>query len=289
MTNLGPNARSHSGSAQSFHHRSPEYAGLLYSLEETFREKFNVRPSSSVLFLTGSGSLANEAVAASLTVPLYVSGVQYEFGSRLQRYLRAHDNLDDRVAGRHAWVGYETSASLKMSGPPSAQFTFVDMVSAFPYYLPDPSWDIWTTVSSKQLGALPVIGIVVVAERAWQHLLKESEAYSYLNLARYRAYQALGQPPHTPAIPLLYDLLTTLSEFDRDVLVAQIDRRRSLLAEVVPPEHNIGKGPVFTIADVVRAEVVQRFGLYPGKNCWQVFLWSGEDDDYDELRRELQR
>lgn len=289
--NFGPNNRALFGDGPTFHHRSPDYSQLITDLESLFRERFNVPKSSSVLFLTGSGTLANEAVAFSLREPVYVQGEQFEFGYRLSRLCAAHSSLDQSLLkGRQAWVAYETSCSkLNHFEHKSMAFNFVDAVSSFPYYDPDPSWDIWTTVSSKQLGALPVVSIVVVSAAGWDSLLHASDAYSYLNLARYRDFQyQKQQSPHTPSIALLDDLRSSLAMFDTSQLRQRCDHAREVLAHALPAEAIIGEGPVLTVKEeFISPEIAAKYGLYRGKAAWQIFLWAGTPTEVESLAKEL--
>jgi len=158
------------------------------------------------------------------------------------------------------------------------------MVSAFPYYRPAPDTLVWTTVSSKQLGAAPVCSLVVVRPEAWEWLLRDGEEYSYLNLRRYKDALLKGQSPHTPAIALLDDLNWTLRTFDPDTQRRLIDARRALVTSALPPDSYYGEGPVLVLkAGAVSERIIQHFDLYPGKNGRQLFLYSGSDEDYERL------
>lgn len=282
---FGPNARTLTGQPGNFHHRSATYRELLTEAVDLFRERFSVPLDSDVLLLTGSGTLANESVFASSNRSWRVERADLEFAARLEMLARAHDVFSPEST-HAAWVGYDTATSFATPPPPKVGAWMVDMVSAFPYYPALQEAEIWTTVTSKQLGALPVMGIVVVSPRGWDLLLDSRGAYSYLNLARYREqFQQRRESPHTPAIPLVADLARVLHLFDAKKLREKIDERRALLVALLDPEHVVGDGPVLTLRlSAIPEEVAQRFDLYRTRDGYQVFLWSGTDKEHASLR-----
>lgn len=286
---FGPNGRATIAPtfANNYHHRSVRYSALLSSTIERFKFLFDVPADSDVLFLTGSGTLANEAVLASLKYPAFIWDGEREFASRLRRLLvnYAGESILGAYSPVRVRVAYET-ADARYMGVGDAQF--LDMVSAFPYYRPDPKTLIWTTVSSKQLGAAPVCSLVVVRPEAWETLLRDGSDYSYLNLRRYKEALAKGQSPHTPAIALLDDLHTTLRGFDPVEQRRIIDARRALVTSALPPDSYYGEGPVLVLkAGAVSQRLIQHFDLYPGMNGRQLFLYSGTDSDYDRFVRAI--
>jgi aspartate aminotransferase-like enzyme len=277
---FGPNSRAvHGDDISVFHHRSWPYALLLKNLEETFKEKFNLPPDATVLFLTGSGTLANEAVAASLLRPLSVRYQGEEFAQRLVKLLTTWRKYHPSMY-EHAMVYYETARALRQ--PITGAPVWVDAVSAFPYYQIPKAVPMFTTVSGKGLGGLPGLGIVVVQSHGWC-LLEDDKKYSYLNLERYHHYQKLGQPPHTPAISLMVDLLERLRRFSVPLHREGIDRRREQIMAAYPLAS--GEGPVLNLQ--VPGEFAQRFDLYRSNHGHQVFLWSGSDHDYDVFCKAL--
>lgn len=293
---FGPNARSSFDGATYMHHREPAYYQLLESTTQLFRDKFKISTAWDVLFLTGSGTLANEAALWSMrgTGQQLRIDSTHAFGARLKALWQA---LEPPRLARPNWaqyiwahVAYETAESLyrgvpwpevldEQEGDWNFSLHFADCVSSFPYYMPPESTDIWTTVSSKQLGALPGLSIAVVRKASWP-VLRSAEEYSYLNLRRYQ--EAHGSP-HTPAIALLADLRQRLTGFDPEYAAGHINLRRKMLERVFPrKECVIGEGPVLTVKEeYISAQTASEFNLYRSSvGGWQFFLYAGRDDEY---------
>lgn len=303
---FGPNVRTLASDATHyFHHREPAYRALLAETTRLFRELFLLPEDEwSVLFVTGSGTVVNEMVLWSLTgARIRVHSDTGEFTSRLRGLAQAHGKLKRAAFPHYAMVTYETAESRYVAvewprGPSYGEgVRFADCVSSFPYYGRPPGCDVWTTVSSKQLGALPVLGIVVVRRSAWRWFIKAERSYSYLNLARWRAAaEEREESPHTPSMALLHDLNERLQGFDPVAAARVIARRRALLEGIAPEGAVVGAGPVFTVAEfALSAALAERWRLYCPKISGrrQLFLYSGTDDQYEqfmvEWRKELLR
>jgi aspartate aminotransferase-like enzyme len=274
---FGPNAMTKFGVENYSHHRSTHFRELMMVLTHEFATKFDLPNDATVLFITGSGSLVNEIVIASVEGPFYVYGGGATFGDRLFACADKHDKAInvDLLEVHSLSCRYETSVSRAQQFGYKRGLRVVDMVSAFPYYMPEETTDIWTTVSGKALGGYPGIGIIVIRGRAWEHIKPPIE--SYLSLRSHA--KAWPEPLYTPAMPLLYDLAAKIENFDRKEFVARIDRRRAWLEDVVPSENIVGEGPVFTISELDET-FANKWGLYKALGGWQLFLWSGTDEQY---------
>ncbi len=191
-----------------------------------------------------------------------------------------HDSTEDVWGRCFVYAAYETSIS-RLNEAPSGRHIFADMVSAFPYYLPPKNVDIFTTVSSKQLGALPVLGIVGIRKGldVWG-----PETWSILSIPAHLRFRAKHETMTTPATPLYVDLLRALRAFDRKSLIEKIDRRRAQVVKAVGQENVIGEGPVVTLkpGGIVN-QLAQDWGFYRSQVGPQVFLWSGTDEQYQEV------
>ena len=274
---FGPNVTT--GETEYYHHRGPHFRLLLETLEAEFVEKFGLQ-EYDILFLTGNGTLANEAVIYSLCMPSVFVRANAEFGGRLRLAAEAHEPKIDSGSACGCYVAYETSISCRNGRPFSDTLMFCDMVSAFPYYLPK-DVDIFTTVSSKQLGALPVLGIVGIRKGldVWK-----AETWSILSIAAHLRFRAKHETMTTPAIPLYVDLLRVVRTFDRAQFKDKIDRRRAQVVTSVGEENVIGEGPVVTLKPNSMTErLAARAGLYRSPVGPQVFLWSGTDEQYEEI------
>lgn len=250
-----------------FHHRSSSFSSLLKKAETTMQDQFGLH-DYEFFFVPGSGTLVNEMVACSLKEPLRIEG-RGKFTERLKSQLVLYEKFSP-VAKGSAGVTYETS----LCKYNTKWYLFADMVSAFPYYLPTAS--IWTTVSGKQLGALPGIGIIAVKKDCWSLIGEETE--SFLSIRKWRRYKKLGQTPYTPAAELIEDLIENAKKIHLDTLRKTVKDRRKLLGGKQPPPVMFLDAP---------NKIVEKYGLYTGSGRPQVFLYAGMDQTYQQLARDL--
>lgn len=288
---FGPNVRADTRGIY-YHHREDMFHELLKSLEATFAHKFGLE-RYEFLFLTGSGTTANEVIIFSFRTKFDFLFDDADFGMRLRKMSAVHDRERYSVSSEPcvAYPLYETSISrLNVHQANPKDLVFLDMVSAFPYYLPPKNCSIFTTVSGKQLGAYPVLGIIGIHKDLDLGDYVGSYDGSSLNLLGHLFHRQKHETLTTPSIPLYYDLLQTIKDFDRKALINRIDRRRKRIAHIVGVQNTIGCGPVITFKNVKRIEHVLRgFNLYKSNAGHQVFLWTGTDDGYESFCRELER
>jgi len=93
---FGPNGWALFGDASTFHHRSPEFRGLYRKTRELFKERFSIPDDFDVVFVTGSGTLANEMVISSMGGFWDCMYNDAEFGHRLQALAEEHQGNFDR-------------------------------------------------------------------------------------------------------------------------------------------------------------------------------------------------
>jgi len=259
------------------HHRSPAFRWFLRNLEAEFKRVFGVREDWTVLFMPGGGTVVNDAVLSSC--PCHVEGPDLPFVNRL---CRLNNHLLPRNSYRplvRACVSYDTATSTVLSVPPSDGFvmTFADCVSSFPYYGIPTSIDAWSTVSGKQLGASPGIGILAMSPR-FRTAIRPTSSRSVLSLSDWLDFHSLGEQPHTPAVQLLENLAGTINSFSVPGLRETIDKRRAALEVLVPAGEHTGTGPVFTfLTDSLPESLIRKWDVYPGGVGPQLFLHAGGD------------
>lgn len=270
-----------------YHHRENEFHKIMLDLEIVFKEKFGYY-DYNILFITGSGTFVNEIVVNSYISKFEFLDTDGTFGKRLASIPTLRDKKLNLNSASYAYPLYETStSSFNSREHKETDIVFMDAVSAFPYY--KPKCDIFTTVSSKQLGAFPVLGII--AFKLGEMYFDQIEG-TCLNLREHLEYHRFKwETRNTPAIPLYYDLLKTLETFDLEKFRQKIDYRRELLTSKIPPEEIIGTGPVLTIRfhDSLFLEISKKYNLYESKTGHQIFLWSGTDEEYERLAKDLER
>jgi len=287
---FGPNVKTDERGIY-YHHREGMFHSILESLENVLANKFGLEEYEFV-FLTGSGTTANETVIFSFRQRFTFLFTDADFGQRLVNISEAH-NKRLPVVSQIAYPLYETSISrlniVEDLGTTDA-LVFLDMVSAFPYYLPPKGTAIWTTVSGKQLGAYPVLGIIGIHKELDLGDYVINSHGSCLNLLSHLWYRKQHETNTTPAIPLYYDLLQQLLHFDRGALVKKINTRRKKIVHLIGIDNVMGVGPVVTFKPNDKlVPIAVDFNLYKSKAGFQVFLWSGTDGEYEAFYRALER
>lgn len=278
---FGPNAQ------PSFHHRCPMTHMLLDQTKDLLQRRCCIPPDYDILFLTGSGTLANEAVIWSLRDGLKCSvNTVGHFSQRLAHTLKAYGKYNE---GRNTnfQVQYETSESKHNAvvNLGRCSVNMFDCVSGFPYYPFPEHANAATMVAGKQLGCAPGLSMVAVHCDDWD-LFRQDFTQSYLNLWRYQdAYKTAHETPHTPALQSLIELRRKLTDFDLQKHRLKIDMRRLMLEKIVSPDCHHGEGPVFTFTDnglEKYRKVLGAIGVYRHPAA-QLFLWSGSEYDFMNL------
>jgi aspartate aminotransferase-like enzyme len=294
---FGPNVKTGTHGMY-MHHREQRFRNLVLELNSAFQETFQL-PDYEFLFVTGSGTLVNEILVRSFRSMWTVAQVEGKFTKALtamnQLYHPANDTIvpaKKKVYGI-AYVRYETSTSHVVMVPHPMHgiidsLVFADCISSFPYYSINDA-DIFTTVSCKQIGADPVLGIIGYKRELRLETFFKSIPGSVHDLFSYVAAAGIGETPHTPSIGLYQSLLDRIRGFQvaafRDWLRARI-QKFAFLSDTI-----IGEGPVLTIPFTYPGitTVADKWKLYRSPVGYQVFLWSGTDFQIEELREDIKR
>ena len=70
--------------------------------------------------------------------------------------------------------------------------------------------DVVATASQKSWISPPGISMVTFSEKAWDAHSRSTIPKYYLDMAQYRSYLEIGQPPFTPCLPAMYTLEVAL-------------------------------------------------------------------------------
>lgn len=265
-----------------YSHRDKDFGYLFNSTIELFKKKFNLN-REIVLLVSGSGTLANEIVLYSSKTPFLLT-TKGLFSKRLADTQYHHkQNSVDSI--RTMAVHYETSQS-KLND--CSGIDFVDCISSFPYYDP-PECEVWTTVTSKQIGAITGLSIVVVKEQSSLSMFNEEE-HSYLSLKKYYNKALTGYTPNTPSMHSISSLHNTLLSFDlkqfREMIDSRYHRVTSKLKDRGIPF--TGQAPVITIPyHALTSDMIVKYNLYTNSGDIQLFLWSGLESQYNAFLGDL--
>jgi aspartate aminotransferase-like enzyme len=291
---FGPNVTSLINANIDFHHREPKFFHIMNSIKILFNEKFKLNNEFEILIQTGSGSLAIETVVNSYKGKFNLEGVDGNFKSRWGNMLNAYDKSDSK--GMQFHVQYETSKSIHNIEFDNNAF-FVDGVSSFPYFSIPQNAKIFVTVSSKILGASPVLGIILVHKSIIDDFIDEN-IETYLNIKRLIKFNNYNQTPTTPSLSLYVDLLKKLEKFDLYTSTNNINKVSNMIVSHFGKDNIIGNptGPVITLNPnvTIPVEILSKFQLYGfntinKKSGIQIFTYSEDLSLYEELLKDLNK
>lgn len=197
-----------------FSHRSDEFKKLYKQTKDKLRLMLNIPDEYNILFIQGSGTSAIETVLSSLDSQLYPyvvkSGI---FGERADIIANRYS-----IASYYSNIGkylyycqFETSQSQYTNLDnmyDKYDLVIVDSVSSLGFY-DLPKADIIIGSSSKILGGLPVMGIVLYNKKAEGYFRNKGD---YLNIIKYIEYDKSNQTPHTSLIPQILSLNNSLGK-----------------------------------------------------------------------------
>lgn len=270
-----------------FCHREPKFFDLMTSTSKLFQDRFSLH-DFDILFLSGSGTLAIESLIFSSKKKIHVVGPMGKFSERwaaLSSRYNYEKKTDDSL---RLSCAFETSRSERFIG----NTEIIDAVSSFPYYEIPSSAIAFGTVSSKQLGAAPVLGIVGIRKNAWSSFINDPLP-SCLNLSLYQSYAREAQTPFTPAYPLLADLKRKLEAFDVEKLRKKVECVSKMLVDHFGEEHIIGDkiAPAISIKAGRIPEAIARkwnlYGHWKHSSILQIFTYSEEVSAYQRLIEDL--
>jgi len=149
------------------------------------------------------------------------------------------------------------------------------------------------TVTSKILGSIPVLGIIVISKTLLRNLIDEND-FSYLNLKRILNASYSGQTHHTPAIPQILDFYEKLKNFDTDKMKDNINANCEILLDAIGEDNVIGEKycPVITIKKEYLPKVIsEKYQLYGhwSKGYVQIFTYSEQRKDYESLAYDIKK
>jgi len=280
------------------YHRGEEFRELLTGLRRRLLPVFGGTEEHAVVVLTGSGTMANETVVAS------VLGSQHrallidngEFGGRLQdmlelqrvpyRLLRFEwgeypdpDRIETELRGDPTithiiLVAVETSTGMRNPyrevgdiARRHGKVYIVDGISAVggeDIDVARDGIDFCTVSANKCLAAAPGVAAVCARRDRLMELQEMSARASYLDLARYlRWAEDVSQTPFTPSIPLI----AAFNEAVRMLLTTGLTVRRAGLEENVrllrSGLEGLGFGQVIPLSER-RAVTITNVHLPPG-------------------------
>lgn len=286
-----------------YSHRSPKFRKLYGDLKKIIIDKLEVPNKFNILFISGSGTLANEIVLKSFRENFCFYDTENEFGNRLLKtslnISQSQNIFKYNKSGKYnlAYVNYETSISkhnnirLKKK---EYGFVFSDAISAFPYYKDCYNDDVFTTVSSKILGSAPILSLIFYDKNKIE--MFDDIGYSVLNFMRYVEFDKKKETPNTTNITGMEMLYNRMKKFDLKKVKDTINIRNYELNRFINNRYIIGNNPpVLTIkgfsnkALIIPYFLLEKYYLYKSGDNYQIFLYSGTDEQYKELITDLKK
>ena len=287
---FGPNVKTRIDQLVDFHHRESRFFDLYRELVDTFKVRFSLSADYEVVIVNGSGTLAIETIVYSFLGTFKLQGAEGNFRTRWESLLTNYGKLDNSK-GMSFFCQLETSRSIlqNFDNP-----FFVDCVSSFPYVSPPKDAQVWVTVTSKILGAAPVLGVVVFKKSILESFRDKSH-YSYLNFLNLVEFGKFNQTPQTPPIPLYLDFLEKLKVFNVTECIDSINYRCDILTEILGKENFIGdtRCPVLTFNKDLIGDVASKYDIYGSHSASsplrQIFVYAQDDQEFELLVKDLRK
>ncbi len=228
---------------QMINHRGPEYADMLARMTANLKTVFMTK--NDAYFITSSGTGAMETGIVNTLSPgdkVLALSIGF-FGERYADIAKAYgadvevmafppgmpvdiDALTKKLRelnGVKAVIFTHNESSTGVSNPLEAiartvhansdALVLVDAVSsaaAMPIAVDAWGLDVVSTAAQKAWTAPPGISMVTFSQKAWKARDSAKMPRYYFDIAQYRDYLKLGQPPFTPCLPAMYALEISL-------------------------------------------------------------------------------
>ena len=261
-------------------HRGPEFKKILYKVTDQLQQVFST--NSDIFILTSSGTGAMEAAivntlspgdkvlcatignfgdrfgqiaknfGAQVTMLSFDEGKAVEIDS-LRNALVADSNIKAVLVTHNETNTGVTNDLESISKVVKGEFDkllLVDGISSLcSVPLKTDDWGCDVVISASQKGWMlpPGLAFISFSERAWEAYSESNMPKFYFDLAQYRKYFEIGQPPYTPGLSVIYALDLALDAilnegmgkiFNRHAQIGKFTRSsiRSLGLSIFPQE-----------------------------------------------------
>ena len=229
---------------QMINHRGPEYKDLLYRVTDGVKQVFDTR--SDLYILTSSGTGAMEAAIVNTLSPgdkvinvcvgvfgqrfgeiaevfgAEVVSLEFPFGSaadpdKVRETLLANPDAKAALVTHNetsTGVTNDLETIARVIREESDALVLVDGISSvcsIPINTDAWGCDVVATASQKGWMLPPGLAFISFGERAWQAHANAKMPRYYFDMAMYKSYYEIGQPPYTPAISVMFALDVALN------------------------------------------------------------------------------
>ena len=281
-------------------HRGPEFKKILYKVTDQLQQVFST--NSDIFILTSSGTGAMEAAIVNTLSPgdkvvcatignfgdrfgqiaknfgAQVTMLSFNEGEAVQidslRNALAADKDIKAVLVTHNETNTGVTNDLEsISEVVKGEFDkllLVDGISSLcSVPLKTDDWGCDVVISASQKGWMlpPGLAFISFSERAWTAYSESNMPKFYFDLAQYRKYFKIGQPPYTPGLSVIYALDLALDNilnegmgkiFDRHTQIGEFTRNsiRSLGLSIFPQE-NVASNTVTAVKSPENLDVTK--------------------------------
>ena len=242
-------------------HRGPEYEELLFSVTERLKRVFET--DGDVWIITGSGTSAMEAAVVNTMSPgdKVINATIGVFGNRFTDIASAYgadvrtlsfpygeaidlDTLRDALNAEPDITAVmvthnETSTGVAndleaVAGVVKGEFDkllIVDGISSVASIpISTDAWglDVVATASQKGWMVPPGLAFLSFNERAWQAHAESKMPKFYLDMAQYKRYYEIGQPPYTPSVSVMFALDEALDQLESEGIGEVYERHAAI-------------------------------------------------------------
>ena len=241
-------------------HRGPEFEEILYRTTDGLKQVFETE--GDVFIITGSGTAAMEAAVVNTLSPgdpvlcatvgefgnrfgeiaaaygAEVTTLSFPYGSAvdvdaLRRSLAESDYRAVLVTHNETSTGVtiDLEAVAGVIRSESDALVLVDGISSVcSIPLRTDAWgcDVVATASQKGWMLPPGLSFISFGARAWEAQASAKMPRFYLDLAAYRRYFQIGQPPYTPSVSLMFALDAALERILSEGMGSIFERHASI-------------------------------------------------------------
>jgi len=273
-------------------HRGPEFKEILFRVTDGLKQVFDTE--SDVYILTASGTGAMEAAivntlspgdkALNATVGVFgerfgkiaelfgakVTTLGFPYGTaidpdKLREALNADPDIKAVLVTQNETSTGVTNDMEAVSRVVKGEFDKLLLVDGISSVCSIPmqtdGWGCDVVASASQKGWMlpPGLAFVSFSQRAWKAHAEATMPRYYFDMAMYRRYFEMGQPPYTPAVSLMFALDLALSKilaegigsvFERHASIGQMTRDgvRGLGLSIFPKEESIASNTCTAVA-----------------------------------------
>ena len=261
-------------------HRGPEYKEMLLRVTDRLKDVFGT--AGDVFILTASGTGAMEAAVVNTLSPgdKVLCASVGSFGDRfgeiaaifgadvtmltspqgssvdvdeLRSALKANSSYKAVLVTHNETSTGVTNDLEAIAGVVKGEFDkllLVDGISSvcsLPLRAGEWGCDVVATASQKGWMLPPGLAFISFSDRAWKAHTESTMPSFYFDLARYKKYLEIGQPPYTPAVSVMFALDRALQQiadegiealYERHAYIGNFTREglKALGLEIVPDE-----------------------------------------------------